>query len=75
MKAEVEKYLEKTFYNLCTLSLNDCNTYTEMRSIANERYGLCVVDPYLPDGNLEQSVNFIDILRDLNCKSRSLTFL
>ncbi|EED91652.1 hypothetical protein THAPSDRAFT_262956, partial [Thalassiosira pseudonana CCMP1335] len=66
VKAEVEKYLEKTFYNLCTLSLNDCNTYTEMRSIANERYGLCVMDPYLPDGNLEQSVNFIDILRDLN---------
>jgi len=66
VKSEVEKYLERTFYDLCTLNLNDCNTYTEMRSIANERYGLNLADPYLPDGSLDQGVDFMDILRDLD---------
>lgn len=68
VKAEIESYLEKTFYNLCTVSLRDCNTYTEMRSIANERYGLSLADPFLPDGSLDQGLDFIDILRDLERK-------
>lgn len=68
VKSEVENYLDKTFYDLCTLNLNDCNTYNEMRTIANERYGLKLIDPYLPDGSLDQGVDFIDILRDLNCE-------
>mmetsp|Transcript_21613 Transcript_21613/g.52202 ORF Transcript_21613/g.52202 Transcript_21613/m.52202 type:complete len:1326 (+) Transcript_21613:117-4094(+) len=64
VKSEVENYLDKTFYDLCTLSLNDCNTYNEMRTIANERFGLNLTDPYLPDGSLEQA-DFIEILRNL----------
>lgn len=65
VKAEIESHLEKTFYNLCTISLNDCNTYNDMRSIANERYGLNVSDPFLPDGSLDQGLDFIDTLRNL----------
>lgn len=68
VKSEIESYLEKTFYNLSTVSLNDCNNYTEMRSIANERYGLNLVDPSLPDGSLDQGLDFIDVLRNLECK-------
>ena len=68
IRAEVESYLEKTFYNLSTIDLNDCNNYNEMRSIANERYGVNLIDPFLPDGSLEQGLDFIDILRDLECK-------
>lgn len=69
MKTEVELYLEKTFYNLCTVNLNDCNTYTEMRIIAKERYGLNLLDPYLPDGSHEHHVDFVgETLRDMNCK-------
>ena len=68
VKAEIESYLEKTFYDLSTVSLNDCNNYTEMRSIANERYGLNLADPFLPDGSLDQGLDFIDILRNLECK-------
>lgn len=68
IKSEVESYLEKIFYNLCTISLNDCKNYNEMRSIANERYGLNLVDPFLPDGSLDQGLDFIDIFRDLECK-------
>mmetsp|Transcript_22201 Transcript_22201/g.36299 ORF Transcript_22201/g.36299 Transcript_22201/m.36299 type:complete len:1318 (-) Transcript_22201:84-4037(-) len=65
VKSEIESYLEKTFYNLSTVSLNDCNNYTEMRSIANERYSLNLVDPSLPDGSLDQRLDFIDVLRNL----------
>jgi len=68
VKAEIERYLEKTFYNLCTISLNDCHTYTEMRSIACERYGLNLLDPFLPDGSLDQGLDFIDILRNFERK-------
>lgn len=66
VKTEVENYLEKNFYDLCSLNLNDCITYTEMRIIANERYGLNLADPYLPDGSLDQVVDFIEILKDLD---------
>jgi WASH complex subunit 7 len=66
VKDEVENYLEKSFYDLSTLNLNDCNTYTRMRIIATERYGLHLTDPFLPDGSLDHGVDFIDILRDLN---------
>ena len=58
----------RQFYDLCTLNLNDATTYTEMRVIAAERYGLNLSDPFLPDGSLDQGVDFIDILRDLNCE-------
>jgi len=68
VKAEIESYLEKTFYDLSTVSLNDCNNYTEMRSIANERFGLNLADPFLPDGSLDQGLDFIDMLRNLECK-------
>lgn len=68
LKNEVEDYLEKIFYDLSALNLNDCNAYNEMRTVANERYGLCLTDPYLPDGSLEQGIDFIDVLRDLDCE-------
>ena len=70
VKSDVENYLEKTLFDQCALNLNEfCNTYNQMRSIANERYGLHLTDPFLPDGSLEQeSVDFIDTLRELDCK-------
>ena len=66
VKGEVESYLEKSFYDLSTLNLNDCNTYNRMRIIANEKYGIHLTDPFLPDGSLDHAVDFIDIVRDLN---------
>lgn len=66
VKAEIESHLEKTFYNLCTISLNDCNTYNYMRSIAYETYSLNVSDPFLPDGSLDQGLDFIDTLRNFD---------
>lgn len=70
LKAEVEEEVGRSFYNLCALSLSDCNAYTEMRSLANERYGLQLLDPYLPDGSLDQRFDLIDILKDFECELR-----
>lgn len=75
LKKEVELHLEKIFYNLCTLNLNDCKTYSEMRVLAEERYGLRILDPCLPDGSLELDLDFIDILRDLICECRQYLVL
>jgi len=66
VKGEVENYLEKSFYDLSTLNLNDCNTYNRMRIIATERYGLHLTDASLPDGSLDNGVDFIDIVKELN---------
>jgi hypothetical protein len=68
VKGEVENYLEKSFYDLSTLNLNDCNTYNRMRIIATERYCLHLTDPFLPDGSLDHGVDFVGIVRDLNCE-------
>jgi len=68
LKYEVEAELRKTFYNLCALSLNDCGSYSEMRSIANERYGLDIFDSYLPGDNLMKQPDLIDILGDFECE-------
>ena len=68
VKNEVEAYLDKKFYDACALNLNECNKYNQMRSLAKQKYGLVLADPYLPNGSLDQSVDFIDILRDLERK-------
>lgn len=70
VRNEVENYLERSYYDLSTLNLNDCNTYNRMRIIATERYGLHLTDPFLPDGCLDIALDFMDIMKDLNRKSR-----
>ena len=38
IKAKVEAYLEKTFYNLTTVALHNWRTYGEMRAMATHNY-------------------------------------
>ena len=38
IKAKVEAYLEKTFYNLTTVALHNWRTYGEMRAMATHSY-------------------------------------
>lgn len=66
VRKEVENFLERSFYDLSTLNLKDCNTYNKMRIIATERYGLHLTDPSLPDGCLDIDLDFMDIVKDLN---------
>ena len=47
-------YLDTTFYNLTTLTLHDWKTYGGMRSLAEQQYGLVMIDPHLPSQQLDQ---------------------
>ena len=75
----VEHYLNQTFYNLTTVALHDWRTYSEMRTWAQRKYGLVMIEAHLPSQTLEQVTNtnlftvvnclhFSSVLRmDLNC--------
>ncbi len=52
--AEVEQYLDRTFYNLTTVALHDWRTYGEMRNLAQQKYGLHLLEAFLPSQTLEQ---------------------
>ena len=52
--AYVEHYLDRTFYNLTTVALHDWKTYGDMRNLAQQKYGLNMVEAHLPSQTLEQ---------------------
>lgn len=57
--AYVTHYLDKTFYNLTTVALHDWATYSEMRNLATQRYGLVMTEAHLPSQTLEQVFNAV----------------
>ncbi|XP_064467103.1 WASH complex subunit 4-like [Ornithodoros turicata] len=66
IKAYVEHYLDKTFYNLTTVALHDWKTYAEMRSLAQQKYGLVTVEAHLPSQTLEQGLDVLEIMRNIH---------
>ena len=54
IKSKVEMYLEKTFYNLTTVSLHNWRTYGDMRNMARMRLDLDTVEDNLPPQTVEQ---------------------
>lgn len=54
LSAYVEHYLNQTFYNLTTVALHDWRTYSEMRTWAQRKYGLAMIEAHLPSQTLEQ---------------------
>ena len=52
--AHVERYLDRTFYNLTTVALHDWKTYGDMRNLALQKYGLHLQEAHLPSQTLEQ---------------------
>ena len=44
IKAKVEAYLEKTFYNLTTVALHNWRTYGEMRAMATHNYKVFFIE-------------------------------
>lgn len=52
----VESYLDKIFYDYTTASSTDWNTYSEMRNLASQKYGLDLHEPHLPSKTLEQVI-------------------
>lgn len=59
--AYVKRYLDRTFYDLTTVALHDWKAYSEMRNLADQKYNLNLIDPYLPSSTLEQ-VRIIQII-------------
>jgi len=66
LKARVSAYLDETFYNLTTIATHDWKTYAEMRSLAENKYGLRLTDSYLPAGTLEQGIDVLEIMRNIH---------
>ncbi len=52
--AHVAHYLDTIFYNLTTVALHDWKTYGDMRNMAEQKYGLIMLEPHLPSATLEQ---------------------
>ena len=66
IKAHVEAYLEKIFYNLTTVALHNWKTYGEMRALARYKYDAQTVDDHLPAQTLEQGLDILEIMRNIN---------
>ncbi|CAL1261517.1 unnamed protein product [Larinioides sclopetarius] len=66
VKAYVEHYLDKIFYNLTTVALHDWKTYGEMRSLAKHKYTLTTVEAHLPSQTLEQGLDVLEIMRNIH---------
>ncbi|EFC45800.1 hypothetical protein NAEGRDRAFT_36287 [Naegleria gruberi] len=66
IKRLVEKYLDKTFYDFTIIALHDWKTYEEMRNLAFEKYGLNLINVYLPGQTLEQGLDVLEITRNIH---------
>lgn len=64
--AYVEHYLNKTFYNLTTVALHDWRTYGEMKNMAEQKYGLSLIETHLPSQTLEQGLDVLEIMRHIH---------
>ena len=65
VKQRVEAYLEKTFYNLTTVSLHNWKTYGEMRQTAAFRLDLNTVEDHLPAQTVEQGLDVLEMMRNI----------
>jgi WASH complex subunit 7 len=66
LKEHVEDYLNRTFYDMTTLNINDWKTYQHMRILAKTKYDLNLHDIYLPSQTLEQGLDILLICRNLS---------
>jgi hypothetical protein len=48
----IHRYLDTTFYNLTTVTPHDWRTYEAMRTLAKDKYGISLVETYLPTGSV-----------------------
>ena len=62
------------FYQLTTLNLNNIQTYKRTRVLAKNKYGLNLHEVYLPNQNLDQGKNVLEIVRSISTFARSFTY-
>jgi len=65
LKVNIEHYLDRQFYNLSAISQHDWRTYEELRVLAREKYGLNLMEVYLPGANLEQGLDVLEVTRNI----------
>nr|XP_002122062.1 WASH complex subunit 4 [Ciona intestinalis] len=65
-KDYVTHYLDQTFYNLTTVALHDWRTYGQMRNLAAQRYQLEMQEVHLPNQQLEQGLDVLEIMRNIH---------
>jgi len=66
LKSECGDFLDRTFYNTNTVALFDWKTYEEMRFMGRSKYGLPLVDAFLPSGTLEQGLDVLEVMRNIH---------
>ena len=73
IKRYVEEHMNMMFYKMTTLSLNDWQTYQQMRVLAKHKYGLNLHEVFLPSQNLVQGKDILDIIRHLKKFTQNFT--
>jgi len=66
IKHYVEHYLDQIFYNLTTVALHDWKTYGDMRNLAQQKFGLTMMEAHLPSQTLEQGLDVLEIMRNIH---------
>ena len=73
VKRYIEEYMNKKFYQLTTLNLNNNQTYQRMRVLARNKYGLNLHEVYLPSQNLETGKDILEVVRNLTSFAKGYT--
>eukprot|EP00899_Mesostigma_viride_P010833 jgi/Mesvir1/19751/Mv13057-RA.1 len=67
IRARVARHLARVFYNFTAVALHNGQTYTQMRILAVEKYGLELApDTHLPERTLEQGQDVLALLKQLH---------
>ncbi|WKX96668.1 hypothetical protein Q1695_012812 [Nippostrongylus brasiliensis] len=65
VKEFVSSYLQKMFYDLTAVTLHDRHAYSKMATLAEQRYGVTLVDGMLPNCSTGQSIDVVQVMRSL----------
>ena len=75
---DIKRYIEEQFniefYKHTTLHLNDFQIYQRMRVLAKNKYGLNLHEVYLPNQNLEQGKDLLEIARSISTFAKNYTY-
>lgn len=74
VRERVRQYLQVTFYNLTTVFLHDWRTYSEMASLAADKFGLFLQDSHLPMGSLDTGIDVLQIMRNIHVFVRRFNY-
>ncbi|XP_077235545.1 uncharacterized protein LOC143877406 isoform X2 [Tasmannia lanceolata] len=74
IKLHVESYLNSSFYNHTAMSSYNWKVYTEMRQLAEMKYGLLLDDIHLPEHSLDHGLHVTEIIKNLHKFAASYSY-